>query len=104
MAILRDLEEQKPNMIKGDAEKFFALYDRLLSAVRKTPALAHVRSNDEGRFVVDKLKIPRSTTIIVLGIGEFEDEAAYYVQVPLALHPGKNPVTLDFNGGRACRE
>jgi hypothetical protein len=99
-AILNDLEKQAPTGNDQNMTAFLATYGRLKSAIQKTKALRHVRSDEAGRFSFQGLKAETKT--LVLGFAEREDEPAYYAYLSLSLRPGKNPVRLDFDRGSPC--
>jgi hypothetical protein len=99
--MLNDMEKQMPKGDDQNADAFFASYLRLASAVRKTNALAHMRSDEAGRFSFRALQ--DKTKVLLLGIAEREDDPAYYAYLPLKLAPGKNSVILDFDRGVACK-
>ena len=104
MAILNDMEKQMPHGNDTNLEAFFASYERLISAVRKTASLAHVRSNQDGNFKVDYLNLKLNTKIIVFGFAETEDDSVYYAYEPLTIHSGQNVATLDFYKGIPCHQ
>jgi hypothetical protein len=101
VGILDDMKKQAPRADDQSVDAFFASYQRLTSAARKTKTLGHVRSNETGGFVFHTLK--DGMTVILLGVAEREDEPAYYAHLRLKLQPGKNSVTLDFDRGSACK-
>jgi hypothetical protein len=101
VGILNDMEKQVPRRDNQNAGAFFASYQRLTSATRKTKTLGHVRSDEAGSFVFRTLK--GGTTVLLLGIAEREDEPAYYAYMRLKLQPGENSVTLDFDRGNGCK-
>ncbi len=99
--ILNEMEKQVPKGDEQNVVTFFASYQRLTSAIRKTNTLGHVRSSKAGSFSFRRLKA--KTNVILLGLAEREDEPAYYAYMPLKLQPGKNSVTLDFDRESACK-
>ena len=62
--------------------------------------LAHVRSDEAGKFSIQSLK-PK-TKVMLLGIAEREDEPAYYAYTSLKIEPGRNSAKLDFDRGDTC--
>jgi hypothetical protein len=99
--ILKDMEKQMPRGNDQNVDAFFASYQRLTSAIRKTNILMQAQSNEAGSFSFQGLKA--GSELILLGIAEREDEPAYYAYMPLKLKPGKNSVALDFDRGVACK-
>jgi hypothetical protein len=98
--ILNNLERQAPQGNDQNVTEFFASYERLKSAIKKTKALGHVRSDSAGRFSFQDLRAETKT--LLLGFAEREDEPAYYASLSLRLQPGKNSVRLDFDKESPC--
>jgi hypothetical protein len=81
---------------------FFASYEKLTSAIKKTAALGHTKSNQTGEFFFRNLK--SHMDIVIVGIAEREDEPAYYTSQSLKLKPRRNTVLLDFDQGNPCKK
>jgi len=102
--LLNKMQRLQVSTREEDAEAFFALYAKLEDAVRKNHALAHVKTDADGRFTLRAL--PSGHTLLVVAIGlDVEDEGAYYNFVRLVKpKPGTHKVTMTMNSPEECRD
>lgn len=82
-------------------ETLFALYEKLITKLKRTKVLAHAISDEAGNFSFPGLV--SGTAFVVVAASRREDDPAYYAYVEIkSLSAGRNSVTLDFNRGANC--
>ena len=101
ISLLHQMEHLSSANDEKSMETLFALYEKLVTKLKRTKVLAHTISDEAGKFSLPGLA--KGAALVVVAASPREDDPAYYSYVEIeSLSAGRNSVTLDFNRGANC--